>query len=135
MKKFFTHNIKLRLQAQGKQAFADDPKVLAVITNPGDNTSFYITGYLPDQDMLFGYVKGNNIEGSWGNFPVDGIERLHHLLQGRKHSKQMQVIKPTPISEFFPNMKEAIAVARLDRIVKARWAELDKKDQELDQEI
>lgn len=48
MKKFFTHNIKLCLQAQGKQAFADDPKVLAVKTNHGDNTSFYITGYLPD---------------------------------------------------------------------------------------
>lgn len=116
--KFFTTNMKLCLQALGKQEFSSDPKVVAVFKSPSQDLTFYITEYRVKEDHFFGYVKGEGVD-TWGSFPRGGIEYLHEIKQELPEYKKEkgEVEKPTPISELLPQLKEQIVFARLDRLI------------------
>lgn len=118
MKILFTSNLKQKLAELGPQDFADDPKVVAVITSPIDSTAFYITEYRPDEDMFFGYVRGKSID-TWGSFPRQGIESLHEINREMPEylNEKVQLDKPKSISELLPQLKEQIVFARLDRLI------------------
>ncbi|MEQ9263145.1 MAG: hypothetical protein RLP14_08295 [Owenweeksia sp.] len=94
---FFTHNMKLQLQALGRQALANDPKVVAILKAPSQDLTFYITEYRAQEDEFFGYVLGEGIT-TWGSFPRQGIEHLHEINQEMPEGQysQPELSEPTP---------------------------------------
>jgi len=132
MKPFFSHNMKLQLQALGPQAFTDDPKVVAIFS-PDEKISFYITEYHSKEDEFFGYMKSKGEIDAWGSVPRETIELLHQISQ--EESEQPlpphELKKPIPISEFFLEIKKEILYAQLEKKLLERKKKQDKdQDQE-----
>ena len=71
-----TEELKSRSKEVGQQDIPD-PLVIAKFFNPSGSATWYVTEYLPVENICFGYVAGLVPGGDeWGYFSIDELQSV-----------------------------------------------------------
>lgn len=72
-----TPELLARFGVVGCQDGMPDPLVICKFFNPCGAATWYVTEYLPDEHVCFGYISGLSLDGDeWGYFSLTELESI-----------------------------------------------------------